>query len=230
MNELHYQQERHYWDSIGENAKYVSLSEYDQKRLNEWINWIGKGVILDIGGGSGIISSMLMKSDSTQCITLDISYNMLKHSPTTCVQADAIKLPFTDNSIDLIIAAAFLHHIPQKEKEFIEECWRVLKKEGRIIGYDPNGKCLQNIVFMGENTVFRLSLFSPDERPIDPALLKLQFEYFGFKSFNYKTFSFFNSKMTLFEWIQRFIINPLAKGMLKERLDRWFYWEAYKDQ
>lgn len=222
----YYQDEQKFWDKMGAED-YISLSEKDQNKLINWIKWGGNGRILDIGGGSGMMSRLLNDSEHTDCYCLDISHAMLKHAPVDAIQGDALSLPFSSNTFDLIIAAAFFHHLPSMERELLEECYRVLSPGGRIVGYDPNAHCIQNRVFMSNNFL-RLSVFSPDERPIEPDLLKKYVCEIGFIDCSKYLFSFRNKRLTFFEFIQRYIINHLSRGPLKLYLERWFFWEATK--
>ena len=219
-------QEKQYWDNRGV-VDYVSLSDHDQKRIDEWIQWKGYGTVLDIGGGSGMISRLLMRQPDTYCICLDLSMHMLKHSPVTAVQADAMYLPFANESFDLVVAAAFFHHIPGQESSLLKECWRILKPGGRLIGYDPNAHCIQNVLFMTDG-ILRLKFFSPDELPIAPELMKKVSIDANYSHFTCKLFTFKNDKLTMFEIIQRFLINPFSIGFMKKYLDRWFFWTATK--
>lgn len=223
-HDTHYKQEQNFWDIKG-SSKYVSLSNYDLKRLGNWVDWKGRGTVLDIGGGSGMISEILMQEKNTHCICVDISHNMLKSSLAESVQADALNLPFAENSFDLIVAAAFFHHIPGSELKLMKECLRVLKPGGELIGYDPNGLCLQNKIFMTSGP-FRLNTFSPDEKPIVPEKLKQDALDASFNNFEYFTFTFKNPRVTAFEMIQRYLVNPFAVGPTKKYLDRWFFWRT----
>jgi hypothetical protein len=49
-----------------------------------------------------------------------------------------------------------------------------------------------------------------------------------FTSFAFEYFTFKNDTTTVFERVQTHLINPVAKGPLKKRLDRWFFWRAVK--
>jgi SAM-dependent methyltransferase len=223
----HYSLERKYWDLRGQE-EYTSLSESDQVRLTDWIGWTGHGRVLDIGGGSGMVSRLLNRKDNTECVCVDISRKMLSHASVHAVQADALKLPFADQSFDLIIAAAFVHHVPGKEPIMLHECHRVLKQGGRMVGYDPNARCIQNRVFMTSSPL-RLDFFSPDERPVMPANLQRAANDAGFSGFRYRTFSFRNPRLTKFELIQRYVLNPFSVGPLRNYLDRWFFWEMLRE-
>lgn len=223
----HYSHERDFWDKKGAQA-YVSLSDFDQQRILTWIaHRAGEQRCLDLGGGSGMTAKMLAKIGIPFIVCLDISAEMLRHSGVPSVQGDALKLPFVDASFDLIVAAAFLHHVPGREGEVLRECRRILAPGGRIVGYDPSARCLQNRIFMGEGRL-RLPLFSPDERPIDPRRLIAELGAAGFHSSDYKLFSFRNPRISVFEAIQRWLLDPMSVGPLKHWFQRWFFWSALR--
>jgi SAM-dependent methyltransferase len=223
----HYARELEYWDRRG-SQDYVSLSSADQARISSWIGPIpGNMSCLDIGGGSGMIGRLLAEERGRFAVCLDISLEMLRHSPVHAVQGDALQLPFRDKSFDLIVAAAFLHHLPGRESAVFEECARVLRPGGRIVGYDPSLKCIQNRIFMGDGPL-RLKFFSPDERPIDPAHLTSELQAAGFESIATHPFSFRNARITPFEAIQRWVLNPLSVGPLRLAFQRWFFWSGYR--
>ena len=226
MEEQHYSREQDYWDEKGETP-YSVLTEFDTERILRWIDWRGGGTVLELGGGSGVFCCRLTERPDTWCACLDISYGMLRHAPTPKVQADALKIPFADESFSLVIAAALFHHLPGREGQLLEECGRVLARGGQVVGYDPNGSCIQNRVFMGDGPL-RLGRFSPDERPIVPQLMRKQALRGPFTEFEYEFFSFRYDTLTFFEAVQRFMISPIAKGPMVRYLDRWFFWSAVK--
>ena len=174
-----------------------------------------------------MFSKILREQINTWCVCLDISFALLRHADSPKVQADALRMPFADESFSLVVAAALFHHLPGKEKALLSECFRVLEPGGQVVGYDPNGDCIPNRVFMGDGPL-RLGRFSPDECPIVPASLEKNAIASGFSSFAYHTFSFRYDEVTVFEIVQRFVIRPLAVGPLARYLDRWFFWSATK--
>jgi len=50
----------------------------------------------------------------------------------------------------------------------------------------------------------------------------------AFSGFSFRTFSFKNERMTAFEFVQRYMLNPFAVGPLRKYLDRWFFWSAQR--
>lgn len=220
----HYGREKAYWDGRGDDA-YVSLSEPDQARLRRWIGWDGEGTCLDLGAGSGMTVHVLGLDRREAIVGVDISHRLLRHSASPAVQGDALRLPFRDGAFSLVVAAALFHHLPGRERELLGECARVLRPGGRLVGYDPSADCLQNRIFMGDGRL-RLKSFSPDERPIRPRRLGEQALAAGFAGFRFDRLTFRNARVTPFEWIQRYLLEPIAHGPLAPWLKRWFVWEA----
>ena len=50
-------------------------------------------------------------------------------------QADAMALPFPDQTFDAVLSFIMLHHVLEWERAFTEMA-RVLRPDGRLIGYD----------------------------------------------------------------------------------------------
>lgn len=224
MSHPHYEREQQYWDQRG-GQDYVSLSPPDQIRFRQWMGVLVPGMCLDLGGGSGMGARLVAATPDVRVVTLDISLAMLRHCTGAAVQGDAMRLPFADQSFSSIVAAAFFHHLPGREVELLAECRRVLKPGGRVLGYDPTATSWQNQLFMGDGPL-RLKFFSPDERPINPAALDRAAQSCGFGPLSIRYFSFRNQRITPFEAIQRWALDPLAHGPLAPRLRRWFYWES----
>lgn len=222
----HYDDEQRYWDSRSGEA-YVSLSAIDAARVRDWIAWNGDGLCLDLGAGSGMVARVLGEAARADVVGLDISAGLLRHARPPVVQGDALALPFRDESFTLVVAAALFHHLPGRESELLRECRRVLKPGGRLVGYDPSADCIQNRLFMGSGAL-RLRRFSPDELPIRPAALEADARSAGFRDFRFARLTFRNAVITAFERVQRYVLEPIARGPFEPWLKRWFLWEARK--
>src|SRR5438445_1805265 len=96
---------------------------------------------LEIGAGTGYFSLNLLQAGVVQHATCtDISPGMVRTLATNAdrlglnvraARADAESLPFADESFDLVLGHAVLHHIPDLERAF-SEFNRVLRPGGRI--------------------------------------------------------------------------------------------------
>jgi ubiquinone/menaquinone biosynthesis C-methylase UbiE len=101
------------------------------------------GNALEIGSGTGYFSLNLLQLGLIEELTAtDISAGMLKRLETTAealglaertstVVTDAERLPFAEESFDLVFGHAVLHHIPDLDRAFAE-FRRVLRPGGMI--------------------------------------------------------------------------------------------------
>lgn len=102
------------------------------KRLNIKEN----SLVLDVASGTGDICNILEKQKQNT-ISLDFSMGMLKKSTTKVpkVQADALHMPFFDNTFDAVTCGFGLRNFTDIQEYFIS-CSRVLKPEGRFMALD----------------------------------------------------------------------------------------------
>jgi len=99
---------------------------------------------LEVGSGTGYFSLNLMQENVVgRLVATDVSTGMLSSLNATAAslgladrvetrQADAEELPFADESFDLVLGHAVLHHIPDLAKAF-SEFDRVLRPGGAIV-------------------------------------------------------------------------------------------------
>ena len=66
---------------------------------------------------------------STVAVHLTRKYLDYKHVNATVMEGNAERLPFPDNSFDLVVSSGVLHHTPDT-MQAIRECYRVLKFDG----------------------------------------------------------------------------------------------------
>jgi SAM-dependent methyltransferase len=96
---------------------------------------------LEIGAGTGYFSLNLLQAGAVREATCtDISPGMIRTLATNAehlgvdvrtARADAESLPFADESFDLVLGHAVLHHLPDLRRAF-REFHRVLRPGGRI--------------------------------------------------------------------------------------------------
>ena len=101
--------------------------------------------ILDVGAGTGLISSFLLRKFPEAKLTLiDISEKMLEvakhrfkdYRDYKYIVDDYSKYIFTEK-YDIIISALSIHHLTDEEKEkFYRKCYSILKNNGVFINAD----------------------------------------------------------------------------------------------
>ncbi len=133
--------------------------------------------VLDIGGGTGSLAKELISLGATVTI-LDPEINMTKIAKEKSKEIKIINgysdnIPLEDFSIDVIIMRDSFHHIIKKE-ETLQECKRVLKKDGRIIIYDFDKKSfIGKSIFIFETLCFeKIKMLTINE------MKKLTYKYF----------------------------------------------------
>lgn len=106
---------------------------YPRVILDEFIESVGKGNILDIGSGSGRDAEIFRKA-GLNVTCLDASKTMIhmtKAKGFKSVKADFMVLPFNNSSFDGVWAYTSLLHIPKKDlSKALKEIGRVLKLSG----------------------------------------------------------------------------------------------------
>lgn len=113
---------------------------------------MGNGTILDLGSGTGYLAiEIARRSPGLQVYGIDLSKQMVKiarrHAQgvdnARFVFGNAAKLPFKDNSIDLVISTGASHHWKTPRMVF-DECYRVLKTGKEAWIYDGCPEVFQN--------------------------------------------------------------------------------------
>jgi demethylmenaquinone methyltransferase/2-methoxy-6-polyprenyl-1,4-benzoquinol methylase len=110
----------------------------------------GSQMILDLGCGTGILSTTLRNANSlAEVVGLDLKFEYLKVASTKrgdipLLNATVEELPFIDEVFDSVVTS-YVPKYTQVER-MIEECLRVLKNNGTLVIHDftyPNNKLMQ---------------------------------------------------------------------------------------
>ncbi len=108
--------------------------------------------VLDVGcAGGWFISEMAKKYPHTKCYGVDvyepaISYAKKRYEAITFSTADAHKLPYQNESFDLIVCTEVLEHVIDP-KNVMDEITRILKKDGIAIIEMDSGNLLFRIIW-----------------------------------------------------------------------------------
>lgn len=89
--------------------------------------------VLDFGCGNGFIAHHLSSILQTTVVGLDV--RNASETPIEFVPFDGQRLPFENNSFDVVLFCYVLHHAPDAV-ELLKEARRVLRAEGLVIVYE----------------------------------------------------------------------------------------------
>ena len=118
-NELHWVNEQSYIDAFIRSAGFNS-----------------NDLVLDVGTGTGVIANSISHLVK-EVIGLDISQAMLEHSNWSgnkyFVKRDIRDPIFSSEVFDKITARMVFHHIIEETQNAMDECYRMLRKGGKMI-------------------------------------------------------------------------------------------------
>ena len=135
--------------------------------------------ILDFGSGNGLLANFMQNTFfNAKVIAVDTNEQKIKISQDQYPKLEAIhiqnKLPFNDNSFDLIYAANSFHHITKDKQDYwLQELFRVLKKDGKLIILELNPFNLKTWYQFKNNPEER------DAQLISPYAFKKRLKQFG---------------------------------------------------
>lgn len=135
-------------DVFGKNAnKYVTSETHakgdDLLTMMEFLELNSNWNVLDLATGGGHVTKNIAPYVKHVCAT-DLTPNMLREarknisensSNITYIEADVEKLPFLEESFDIVTCRIAAHHFAEPKK-FLEESVRVLKKGGKLLLID----------------------------------------------------------------------------------------------
>jgi ubiquinone/menaquinone biosynthesis C-methylase UbiE len=101
-----------------------------------------KTIILDLGAGSMQYSAEVAKQTGAHVVAVDLVIPegcavWAGENRISVIKSDAMRLPFSDSSIDRIIMSSLLQAVPDPIL-LLNECRRVLKRDGFIVLTVPN--------------------------------------------------------------------------------------------
>jgi len=69
--------------------------------------------VLDVGAGTGELTRVLREECSGEVVALDADPSLLAHAAGARVSGDATRVPFIDDSFDLVVSQALLVNLPE---------------------------------------------------------------------------------------------------------------------
>ena len=133
-----------YYGTDGKEEKNRRQAQIDLiEELLQWAQVQQAENILDVGCGIGGSSLYLAEKFNASATGITLSPVQVRRALERAVEfglsdrtnfqvADALNMPFEDNSFDLVWSLESGEHMPDKNK-FMQECYRVLKPGGKFI-------------------------------------------------------------------------------------------------
>lgn len=120
-------------------VKYIIKDDKkSMKLLEKYVKFDKSYKIIDIGGGTGLISKNLAKNN--EVTILDPSYTLLSNvncSDTSLIIGSGSLIPIKDEIYDIALLIQTLHHINHSlHEKILTESYRVLNKHGKLIIID----------------------------------------------------------------------------------------------
>jgi len=129
------------------NLNWVKDDDYIKTIINA-LQPHSNDIILDMGTGTGVIAHALSPKVK-EVIGLDKSQDMLEHSNWKdnkyFIKRDIINPIFHENVFDKITARMVFHHIIEDTDKAMKECYRILKKGGKMLvaeGIPPDDRLI----------------------------------------------------------------------------------------
>ncbi len=138
--QAHYDHVAHEYDQVF--AQHV-VRHYLDKRLGIVRSLLRGGRVLDVGAGTGALAAHVA-SAGYEVVAVDVSPGMLEKAAARglagAFASFSTALPFADNSFDLALTVATLHHLetPVRVAFTISEMGRVVRSGGHVLLWDHN--------------------------------------------------------------------------------------------
>jgi ubiquinone/menaquinone biosynthesis C-methylase UbiE len=120
------------------------VEHYLSKRTRFVLEHCPRGQLLDVGCGTGLLATRLARA-GYDVTGVDASEGMLEVLRARAPEVDGVQgsgtaLPFADDTFDLVLSVAVMHHIaePGQVRRALAEMVRVAKPWGRILVWDHN--------------------------------------------------------------------------------------------
>lgn len=153
-----------HFGAIAHLYAHVTYSKTDV--LREVASLPAKGRLLDVGGGTGRVSSAI-RDLVEEVVIADVSFGMLMQTLRPALMpvcSGSESLPFAENSFERVIMVDALHHVID-HAESAKEMFRVLKPGGVLVIEEPDIRTFGvKIIALAEKFLLMRSHFlTPDQ-------------------------------------------------------------------
>jgi ubiquinone/menaquinone biosynthesis C-methylase UbiE len=141
--------EREFFDQFAEQGEYDVFTDYGYRRLLSRLMRLAGPErlkagckIVDLGCGSGAVIQRLSTMCEATCVGVDISPKLIeiaseKYPKVEFRVGNILNLEDPPGTYDVVLYSGVLHHFPEMDP-VLKEGFRVLKKGGCLLAFDPN--------------------------------------------------------------------------------------------
>jgi len=145
-----------------------------------------KGKILDVGCDHSTLHKSIYNKFGKSVFGIDVNLRVYKNFPQV-FKASAESIPFKNNTFDSVVAGELIEHLDNPNL-FLNESYRILKKNGHLILTTPNKNSWINKIFKTLESYNRHDLPYEERHKIlftKNSLIKLTSKHFHLRSFTY---------------------------------------------
>ena len=211
---MHKNQDLKFWKVRAENYNKLEWAREDRylKGFIEAGEFNKTDVVLDVGTGTGIVAHAIAPLVE-EVIGLDKSQDMMEHSNWRdnkyFIKRDIRERFFHEGVFDAVTARMVFHHILEKTQEAMNECYRIIKRGGRMVfaeGVPPSKEVREDYIEIFRLKEERLTLYEDD-------LIALM-EGAGFKNITLKTLVL--PQMSVRNWLDNSGLSQSVKDQIYE--------------
>ena len=125
--------------TLYELVQTLAGSRVNDAKMRAILGTIEPGIrILDAGGGTGTVARVFDRGLDYCCMDIDlVRVRVAKAHGSSAVQGDATRMPFADESVDMVVLRAVSHHLGDELfADMVAESWRVLRPSGCMLFLD----------------------------------------------------------------------------------------------
>ena len=127
-------------DDLGRSEEEFAAAYRELEIINRWLGGVraierflpglSNPLILDVAAGACDVSEALLRRVPCRIVVLDRNARGLRRAEKSIpVVADALELPFRDQTFDVVMASLFFHHLSNEEcVQVLRQMWRIAKR------------------------------------------------------------------------------------------------------
>ncbi|MBM3251152.1 MAG: methyltransferase domain-containing protein [Candidatus Omnitrophica bacterium] len=181
-----------FFNRFGNGSNYDVFTEKGYQRIiDEFLKYFipKKDLkVIDFGCGTGSFIAKFLKY-GMKLYAIDISSNCISYAKSKYPDiffnvGDIEATQFPDETFDIIFLSGVLHHFADFSN-VLNECYRVLRRGGVVLGYDPHKLNPFMWLYRSKNSPFySLKGVTENERTLGKSEIRVNIKFSGFSEYN----------------------------------------------